>query len=354
MPAEIKILERAEMYLRKLSCGVNPLDESFLADNDICKQERISKCLAYVADFLKQKVISGGEKDEKQNLAKQPKPAKQRPTRELATKELEISAEALSKFEISEEAVSVSGLIRKINAVVIQDKGMMPLIYADAAEVLSQEGILQKQENDKGKDSNLPTAHGEELGFSRAEADIRGHHAVFTKCSAEAQKYILDNIQKCVALANARLAKRKAIEAEKAANGIAEESSANDTFTGFARPRPSKEKFHLTDDQISNYPNDETPVPVTEIARRLNDLLPANANVEKIYFKTIRDWFVAQNYLEEKKNVVGKIFFTPTESGISAGIITEERIGKNGDAYDAVLYNAAAQKLVLDHVNELR
>ena len=25
MPAEIKIIERAEMYLRKLSCGVNPL-----------------------------------------------------------------------------------------------------------------------------------------------------------------------------------------------------------------------------------------------------------------------------------------------------------------------------------------
>lgn len=352
MPAEIKILERAEMYLRKLSCGVNPLDESPLAENDVCKQERISKCLTYVADFLKQKVIPNSVKQEKPISAKPQKQPKQRQVREFASKELEISAEALSKFEISEEPVSLSGLIRRINASVIQDSGMMPLIYADVAEILSQEGILQKQENDKGKDSNLPTPHGEELGFSRTEADIRGHHAVYTKCSAEAQKFILDNIQKCVALANERLAKRKAADAERIANGTAD--ATENASVSFARMRPMKEKFHLTEDQISKYPNDETPVPVTEIARRLNDLLPSDANIEKIYFKTIRDWFVAQNYLEEKKSVVGKMYFTPTETGSTAGIVTEQRIGKNGDAYDAVLYNTAAQKLVLDHVNELR
>ncbi len=353
MPAEIKILERAEMYLRKLSCGVNPLNEAPLAETDICKQERISKCLTYVADYLKQKVFLNTSKPEKQVSIKQPRQAKQHPARELATKELEISPEALSKFEITEEAVSVSGLIRRINATLVQDSGMMPLIYADVAEVLSQEGILQKQENDKGKDSNLPTPHGEELGFSRTEADIRGHHAVFTKCSAEAQKFVIDNIQKCADLANARLAKRKAAEEEKAAKASEGLAAETDCITT-TRVRPSKEKFHLTEEQISKYPSDETPVPVTEIARRLNDLLTPEANIEKIYFKSIRDWFVAQNFLEEKKSIIGKMYFTPTESGASAGIVTEQRIGKNGEAYDAVLYNFAAQKLVLDHVNELR
>ena len=57
MPAEIKIIERAEMYLRKLSCGVNPLTEESLPETDACRQERISKCLVYVADYLKQKVM---------------------------------------------------------------------------------------------------------------------------------------------------------------------------------------------------------------------------------------------------------------------------------------------------------
>ena len=335
MPAEIKIIERAEMYLRKLSCGVNPLTEESLPETDVCRQERISKCLAYVADVLTQKVLPDMLRHEKVNAPKPQKVTKPRQVREQATKELVLTPEMLSKFEVSAEPVSVSGFIRRLNFLVPQDSGMIPLVYADVAEVLSREGVLLKEEGEKGKDLNLPTPHGEELGFAKVEADIRGHHSIYTKCNADAQKFILDNIDKCVAQANERLARRK----ERAESGE----------TG----RSGKEKFHVTEEQIKNYPADETPVPVSEIARRLNDLLPPDSNIEKIYFKTIRDWFVSQNYLEEKKNALGKIFFVPTETGAQNGIVTQSRVGKNGENYDAVLYNGVAQKLVLDHVNEL-
>ncbi len=335
MPAEIKILERAEMYLRSLSSGVNPLTEESLPEGDVCRQERISKCLAYVADYLKQKVMPAMERSEKKVAPKPPKVLKPRPVRESATKELILTPEMLSKFEVSAEPVSLSGFIRRLNFLVPQDSGMIPLVYADVAEVLSREGVLLKEEGDKGKDLNLPTPHGEELGFAKVEADIRGHHSIYTKCNVDAQKFILNNIDKCVAQANERLARRK----ERAESGES--------------VRSGKEKFHVTEEQIKNYPTDEAPVPVSEIARRLNDLLPQDSNVEKIYFKTIRDWFVSQNYLEEKKNALGKIFFVPTETGSQNGIVTESRVGKNGENYDAVLYNGVAQKLVLDHVNEL-
>ena len=330
MPAEIKILERAEMYLRKLSCGVNPLTEETLPEGDVCKQERISKCLAYVADYLKQKVMPVMERREKVVAPKPQKVVKPRPVREVATQELVFTPEMLSKFEISVEPVSVSGVVRRLNFLIPHESGMMPLVYADVAEVLSREGVLLKEEGDKGKDLNLPTPRGEELGFAKVEADIRGHHSIYTKCNADAQKFILDNIDKCVAQANERLARRKS-RAECS----------------------GKEKFHVTEEQLRNYPTDESPVPVSEIARRLNDLLPQDSNVEKIYFKAIRDWFVAQNMLEEKKTALGKIFFEPTETGAQNGIVTESRVGKNGENYDAVLYNGAAQKLVLQHVNEL-
>lgn len=335
MPAEIKILERAEMYLRKLSCGVNPLTEEDLPEGDACRQERISKCLTYVADYLKQKVMPVMERQEKAKAPKPQKVLKPRVARNVADKELVFTPEMLSKFEISDEPVSVSGVVRRLNFLIPQDSGMMPLVYADVAEVLSKEGVLLKQENDKGKDLNLPTPHGEELGFARVEADIRGHHSIYTKCNVDAQKFILDHLDQCVAQANERLNKRK------------ERAELGETF------RSGKEKFHVTEEQIKNYPTDEAPVPVSEIARRLNDLLPQDSNVEKIYFKTIRDWFVSQNYLEEKKNALGKIFFVPTEVGSQNGIVTESRVGKNGENYDAVLYNGVAQKLVLDHVNEL-
>ena len=316
MPAEIKILERAEMYLRKLSCGVNPLTEEDLSEGDACRQERISKCLTYVADYLKQKVMPVMERQEKAKAPKPLKVLKPRVVRDVADKELVFTPEMLSKFEISDEPVSLSGVVRRLNFLIPQDSGMMPLVYADVAEVLSKEGVLL-------------------IGFARVEADIRGHHSIYTKCNVDAQKFILDHLDKCVAQANERLNKRK------------ERAELGETF------RSGKEKFHVTEEQIKNYPTDEAPVPVSEIARRLNDLLPQDSNVEKIYFKTIRDWFVSQNYLEEKKNALGKIFFVPTETGSQNGIVTESRVGKNGENYDAVLYNGVAQKLVLDHVNEL-
>lgn len=333
MIAESKILERAEMMLRMLSNGVNPLTEEALAENDTCRQERISKCLLYVADYLQKKVCP------KPAVEKKQKAAPPRREREMPSNELVLTDEILSKFEISEEPQSLSSIVRKINALIPREKAMIPLVYADIAEVLTQEGILQKQEGAHGKESNLPTPRGEELGFARTEADIRGHFSVFTKCNSTAQRFVLDNIQKVVEQANARLARMRA---RKEADMLE-----------MPVPTPGKEKFHLTAEQVAAYQFEESPIPVSEIARRLNSLLPAGGNVEQLYFKKIRDWFVARGQLEEHRSVTGKISFTPTEAGFAAGIVVDKRIGKNGEEYEAVLYSVQAQKLVLEHVNEL-
>ena len=340
MPVESRILERAEQYMRKLSLGVNPLNEEALPDNDICRQERISKCLAYVADYLQQRL---NPKAPQQAAKKNPK-REPRPARKFATTELILTPETLSKYEITEEPVSLSGFVRRLNALIPEGSGMIPLIYSDVAEILTREGVLLKEPGEKGKDMNLPSPHGEEMGFMRAEADIHGHHAVYTKCDAAAQKFILEKIQDCVALANERYARYQAQDAA---------GEAGNAGAGFVAGRAAKERFHLTDAELAKYPADDAPVPVSEIARRLNDLLAPGANIEKLYFKSIRDWFVLQGLLESKTDAVGKTHFEPTEAGLAAGMQTEPRIGKNGESYNAVLYGPAAQKLVLEHVNEL-
>jgi len=346
MAEETKILIRAEMFLRKLSCGVNPLTDEALPEGDACRQERISKCLVFVADYLQKSMP-------KQKAAKLQKPVTPKRKREQASQELVLSGETLAKFEFSDEPLSLSGIVRRVNALIPEGNSMIPLMYADVAEVLTQEGFLQKQEGAAGKETNLPTPQGEEKGFIRTEAEIRGHFSIFTKCNREAQQFVMDNIQKAVAQANARLARRNAERAAREAAGPAKpaETAASGLSGGSARP--GKEPFHLKEEELAKYPSDDAAVPVSEIARRLNDLLPEGANIEKLYYKKIRDWFVGQGMLEEHRSAVGKLSFAPTESGATAGILTEKRIGKNGEEYDAVLYNAEAQKLVLEHVNEL-
>ena len=318
MPSELAIIERAEMYLRKLSCGTNPLTDSPLSEDDSCRQERISKCLTFVADLLQKKFLP-----KQNNKPKQPKA--DRPV----LQELVLDAETLSHYRFFDYPVSISKVIRNINALIPADSNMNRLTYADVANFLVQEGVLTRQNASNGKEANLPTELGEKLGFSETEADLRGHHNVFTQCWQQGQQFILDNIQKCIVIANERLANKNApTKADLHSKG--------------------KLAFQLTQEDIQNYPADDTPVPVSEIARRINSLL--KPNVERIYYKVIRDWFIDHQYVESRKNLDGRYTLIPTELGSASGITSESRIGKNGLTYEAILYNNNAQKIFLDYV----
>jgi hypothetical protein len=214
---------------------------------------------------------------------------------------------------------------------------MNHLLYADVANFLVQEGILERQNTESGTDANLPTAKGESYGFEKGESDLRGHHNIYTQCWQQAQQFILDNIQKCVDIANERFAKRKANQAQDFQDD-----------QEYAPKRVQREKFHLTAEQLADYPTEDTPVPVSEIARRLNTLV--GENMERIYYKVIRDWYVEQGYLEFKTSPEGRSAFLPTEKGSMSGLFVESRTGKDGELYDVVMYDSKAQKIYLDHL----
>ena len=327
MPSENAIIERAEMYLRKLSCGVNPLTDEILPEGDSCKQERISKCLAYVASLLQQQL----NHDQVAPVYDAPRIVK-RSTKPVM-QDLAIDAETLKGYRFFDYPVSISRVVRNINELL--PKNMNHLLYADVANFLVQEGVLERQTIEGGSEANLPTAKGESYGFEKGESDLRGHHNIYTQCWQQAQQYILDNIQKCVEIANERIANRKAAQAQ------GDDQDA-------APKRMQKEKFHLTADQLKDYPAEDTPVPVSEIARRLNALV--SDNMERIYYKVIRDWYVAQGYLEFKTTPEGRSAFLPTEKGSMNGMFVESRTGKDGELYDVVMYDSKAQKIYLDYL----
>ena len=53
------LMERAKKYTEKLANGVNPLDGTDIPEDDIVNNERISKCLLYVSDILRQLIEDG-------------------------------------------------------------------------------------------------------------------------------------------------------------------------------------------------------------------------------------------------------------------------------------------------------
>ena len=57
---ELELMKHAKGYLDKLANGINPLDDSILPDTDVVNQVRISRCLFYVSDVLRQLIDQGG------------------------------------------------------------------------------------------------------------------------------------------------------------------------------------------------------------------------------------------------------------------------------------------------------
>ena len=112
-----------------------------------------------------------------------------------------------------------------------------------------------------------------------------------------------------------------------------------------------KAQFALSAEQRNAFEFSETPIPISEIAKRINSL-SANENMDKLGYKTIRDWLESLGMLEDTLDGNGKTTKWPTPYGESIGIRLESRTGLSG-VYFVVVYNREAQSFILDHLDAI-
>ena len=113
---------------------------------------------------------------------------------------------------------------------------------------------------------------------------------------------------------------------------------------------PDKSPFSITAEQLKNYEFSDTPISVTEIARKINSLIDCYS-VKELKATNISNWLVEIDMLKNVTNPTGKTAKRPTENGINLGITTESRFSRYGDAYTAVVYNRNAQQFILDNID---
>ena len=111
--------------------------------------------------------------------------------------------------------------------------------------------------------------------------------------------------------------------------------------------KAKKEPFSITGEEASR-------IPVTEERRYLSyfckDISEAAAHQEKrqLSHKVVSDWLVAEGYLSVEQ-AGDKTRKRVTDKGQDIGISEEQRVGQFG-SYIAILYNARAQRLILDYL----
>ena len=88
-----------------------------------------------------------------------------------------------------------------------------------------------------------------------------------------------------------------------------------------------------------------SPIALSKFINRINELADAD-NVKKLSFKIYASWLIFCNILEEY-SYEGKNTKRPTAFGTKVGISVEQRNSLNGNVYQAVVYNKAAQQFLI-------
>ena len=115
--------------------------------------------------------------------------------------------------------------------------------------------------------------------------------------------------------------------------------------------KPRKLPFSVTREKLDQYTFDSTPVTITEIVSKINNLADSNEN-ERLKYTTVTSFLIQNGFLSETVSDNGKKIKVPTKAGESIGISRKERAGLNGPYYVTV-YSIAAQRYILDNLDSI-
>lgn len=174
---ELETIARAKMYIDKLANGINPLDDTAVAENDVVNNVRISRCLFFVSDTLRRVLENGGVGV----------------TSRVKKNKFKITAEELEKFEFSDRPIPVSEITKRINDIA-DTENSTKLSHNTITSWLSEIGMLNEMINTEGKKRKRPTAEGAELGIFVKEVTSQNGTFNVVFYNKSAQKFIVDNI----------------------------------------------------------------------------------------------------------------------------------------------------------------
>lgn len=178
---DLEVIKRARIYTEKLANGINPLDDSIIPETDIVNNVRISRCLFYVSDILKD-VIEKQEKSEKRKTPKE---------------DFAISFDEIQKFKFSDTPITISEISKRINELT-ENELMKKLSHKNITDWLMSIEMLKNEQRENGKNQKLPTESGKELGIlTEVRTGLYGAYSVVLY-NKSAQHFIVDNIESII------------------------------------------------------------------------------------------------------------------------------------------------------------
>ncbi len=183
---ELAILQHAKDYLDKLAKGVDPLTGREVPEGDIVNNVRISRCLSYVSDVLRQVIENGGIH-----------PAQQ--VRNGGKAAFSLSLEDRSRYSFGDWPLSASQISQRLNELV-DPEAMQRLKTTSITRFLLQSGLLFEEVGPSGNRNKRPTEAGWKLGVSTSQRMGQNGEYTTVVYDRQAQQFILDNLDAIIAI----------------------------------------------------------------------------------------------------------------------------------------------------------
>ncbi len=188
---ELEIMERAKTYLDKLARGIDPVTGQEVPEGDVVNNVRVSRCLFYVADVLRQVIENGGIQVEREPTVRYVKRSEKAP--------FALPLEDRERYPFEDRPATVSVIAQRLNELVDLD-AVQKLKTTSITGYLLKTGLLAEEVMFDGTKTKRPTETGRNLGISTAlRQGMNGEYTVVLY-SREAQQFILDNLDAIAAI----------------------------------------------------------------------------------------------------------------------------------------------------------
>lgn len=172
---ELEKMERAQMYLKKMTEGINPITDEYADENDTINNIRVSRCLFYISEILQKVIDNGGEVVKISSSAKHG--------------DFFITDEQRAKLSIIPRPVTSKVIVDKINDIT-DENGCKKFAARWISEYFVSIGLLIQMEGVK-----VVSDSGKEFGII-TEDKVTQYGKPYTaiEYSPDAQQFIIDNI----------------------------------------------------------------------------------------------------------------------------------------------------------------
>ena len=131
------------------------------------------------------------------------------------------------------------------------------------------------------------------------------------------------------------------------AKEVLEAVKRNDGVVGGKGKGHNKAEFPI--EALKNFEY-QLDLPITKFVEQLNSNIDHEV-FQKLSYKVIRNWLIANSFLEEKYvEKYKKNCILPTAKGETIGIISEDRISTRGADYVAIIYTRPAQEFIVKNM----